>query len=73
MRWKQFFTPVDNVEPEQIKEFISKNKGGDYTLLDVRQSKEYEKSRIPGAKLIPLPELTDRLDELDAEKPVYVY
>ncbi|MBW1643029.1 MAG: sulfurtransferase, partial [Deltaproteobacteria bacterium] len=44
-----------------------------YTLLDVRQEGEYEQSRIPGATLIPLPELMDRLDELDPEKPVITY
>lgn len=46
---------------------------GDYTLLDVRQPKEYANTHIPGAKLIPLPELADRLDELDPGKPVVTY
>jgi rhodanese-related sulfurtransferase len=40
-------------------------------LLDVRQT-EYER-RIPGAKLIPLPQLADSLSELDPEKPTIVY
>jgi len=34
---------------------------------------EYEKARIPGAMLVPLPELPDRLGELDPEKPFIVY
>ena len=42
-------------------------------LLDVRQPGEYEKARIPGAVLIPLPELLDRLDELDSTKPLIAY
>ncbi|MCD6274170.1 MAG: rhodanese-like domain-containing protein [Deltaproteobacteria bacterium] len=39
----------------------------------MRQPSEYEKSHIPGAKLIPLPQINDRFDELDPEKPTIVY
>ena len=73
MRWKQFFTPVENMDAEQARNFMINRKEGDYTLLDVRQNAEYEKSRIPGARLVPLPQLANRLDELDPEKPVIVY
>jgi rhodanese-related sulfurtransferase/rubrerythrin len=47
--------------------------GDAFTLLDVRQPEEYESEHLPGAKLIPLPELSGRLPELDAEKPTLVY
>jgi len=73
MRWKQFFVPVKNMGPDKAREFIAARKEGEYTLLDVRQPGEYGRSRIPGGVLIPLPELTDRLEELDPEKPVIVY
>jgi len=73
MRWRQFFTPVKNMDAAKAKLFISEQKEGEYTLLDVRQPKEYENSRIPGATLIPLPQLTDRLGELNRDKPVLVY
>ena len=73
MRWKQFLTPVKNMDTEEARAYIDNNKEGTFTLLDVRQPGEYEKSRIPGAKLMPLPELTDRLGELDPEKPVIAY
>ncbi len=73
MKWKNLFSPVKNIDPEGARDFISSYKEGSYTLLDVRQPKEYEKHRIPGAKLIPLPNLMDRLDELDPAKPVIVY
>jgi rhodanese-related sulfurtransferase len=49
------------------------HKEGTYTLLDVRQPSEYEKGRIPGSKLIPLPELASRMGELDPQKPVIAY
>jgi rhodanese-related sulfurtransferase len=61
------------MDPEETKAFMAKHKEGAFTLLDVRQPGEYEKSRIPGAKLIPLPELSDGMRELDPEKPVIVY
>ncbi len=73
MRWKQFLTPVNSMIPEEAKEYISTHEEGSYTLLDVRQMKEYEAEHIPGSKLIPLPELSDRLTELDPESPTIVY
>ena len=73
MLWKQFFTPVENMEAGEAKDFINARKEGAYTLLDVRQPSEYEGQHIPGAKLIPLTELPNRLGELDAEKPLIVY
>ena len=73
MRWKQFFTPTGSMETEEARAYMTGHKEGTYTLLDVRQPWEYEKARIPGSLLIPLPKLTDRLKELDPEKPTIVY
>lgn len=42
------------------------------TLLDVRNPDEYEEKHIPGAILIPLGELGDRLDEVPKASPLYV-
>jgi len=64
---------VKDMAAEEAKAYIGQHREGSYTLLDVRQPGEYEKARIPGAKLIPLPELPDRLKELDPEKPVMTY
>ena len=73
MKWKQFLTPVGSMDTAEAKVYMDEQKEGTFTLLDVRQPGEYEKTRIPGAKLIPLPELTDRLGELDPEKPLITY
>ena len=73
MKWKEFLTPVKSINTPEARDFIEEHKEGSFTLLDVRQPGEYENSRIPGAKLIPLPELSDRLKELDPEKPVIAY
>jgi rhodanese-related sulfurtransferase len=43
------------------------------TLLDVRQPFEYQEMHIPGARLVPLAELPDRLEEIDKTRPVLVY
>lgn len=50
--------------PEQIADGI---------LLDVRSGKEFKNWSIPGSINIPLRELRSRLDELQTERPIYVY
>jgi sulfur-carrier protein adenylyltransferase/sulfurtransferase len=73
MAWKDFLVPVKSMEAEELRAYIKGHKEGSYTLLDVRQPSEYEKVRIPGAKLIPLPELMTRFRELDPQKPLIAY
>jgi rhodanese-related sulfurtransferase/rubrerythrin len=59
--------------PDEARDFINRNRQGSYVLLDVRQPAEYEEMHLPGAKLVPLGELDERLDELDRDKPVMAY
>lgn len=73
MRWKQFFTPVQSFNAIEADEYMKRSNANAYTLLDVRQPKEYESEHLPGAKLIPLPDLGQRIDELNAESPTIVY
>jgi rhodanese-related sulfurtransferase len=73
MKWKQLLTPTESLEASDLRAFIAEQPEGSYTLLDVRQPGEYEESHIPGSLLIPLPELTDRIRELDPEKPTIIY
>jgi rhodanese-related sulfurtransferase len=42
-------------------------------LLDVRADHEWEAGRIAGAAHVPLPELPQRLGEIDKDRPVVVY
>jgi len=42
-------------------------------LVDVRADHEWEAGRIAGAKHVPLPELPQRTDEIDSDRPVVVY
>ncbi len=73
MKWMQFFTPAQSIDFKQTKTMIADAGADAVTILDVRQPGEYQQSHIPGAILIPLPELGDRLGEIDPEKPVLVY
>jgi rhodanese-related sulfurtransferase len=41
-------------------------------VLDVRNPDEYEAAHVPGAVLIPLPELAGRVDEVPPADPIYV-
>ena len=44
-----------------------------FELIDVREAFEYEIARIDGAKLIPLGEIAQRMDELRCEQPIVVH
>ena len=41
-------------------------------LIDVRRPDEFEVARVPGARLIPLGDLVERIDEVPTEGTVYV-
>jgi len=73
MGLKELFSPIPNISATDAKKYADEHREGDFTLLDVRQPMEYKHSHIPGAKLIPLPELFERVNELDPKKPVVVY
>jgi rhodanese-related sulfurtransferase/rubrerythrin len=73
MRWRQFFTPVNSMTPDQARDLVRDTPVEELTLLDVRQPKEYEQGHIPGAKLIPLSDLSERLHEIDPKKSTVVY
>lgn len=42
-------------------------------LIDVRSEQEFAAGALPGARLVPLPTLRERLGELDPSRAVYVY
>jgi rhodanese-related sulfurtransferase/rubrerythrin len=70
---KKLFTPVTSLDAEEARQYMAEHPEGSYVLLDVRQPGEYEEEHIPGAKLIPLPQLADAYPELDPEKPTLVH
>ena len=64
---------VINIFPDELEEFRAKTRERNYLLIDVRQPREYSEGHIPGAKLIPLPEIESRLDEIDPGKDLVFY
>jgi rhodanese-related sulfurtransferase len=42
-------------------------------LIDVRADHEWEMGRIEGAKHLPLAELSERIEEIEKERPVVLY
>jgi rhodanese-related sulfurtransferase len=42
------------------------------TLIDVREPHEYTEAHVPGAQLIPLGTVPDRVDEVPTDRQVYV-
>lgn len=64
---------VTNIYPDELEEFRSKTRERDYLLIDVRQPQEFREGHIPGAQLIPLPEIESRMGELDQDKNLVVY
>lgn len=64
---------IRSLTSDEIKTILNGNKKGEFLLLDVRQSEEYEASHIPGAMLMPLGELEARQGELDRNKKIIAY
>jgi rhodanese-related sulfurtransferase len=73
LNWKQLFRPVESMKADEARNYLAGHGEGTYNLVDVRQPGEYEKSHIPGAQLIPLPDLGSSLQKLDSQKPTIVY
>jgi rhodanese-related sulfurtransferase len=58
--------------PEIDVDLLEHHRAAGAPLIDVRQPDEYEEAHVPGAKLIPLGDLPDRLDEIPTDAPVYL-
>jgi rhodanese-related sulfurtransferase len=68
-----YFKPVSTWSPEEVRQFLKEKNPEEYNLVDVRTPKEYEGGHLPGARLIPVAEVANRLSELDPNKPTIVY
>lgn len=64
---------IQDVEPVQLHEILETCVDGDCPeIVDVREPWEYRQGHVPGALLIPLGQLSARLNELNPERPVAV-
>ena len=62
---------IPEISPHELKRRM--DAGERFELIDVREPFEYEIARIDRAKLIPLGEIAERLDELKREEPIIVH
>jgi len=73
--WEEYGLPVtsgdvEDLQPRDLQAMLSN--GAQPVVLDVREPWEYQMGHVPGARLIPLGELSRRLGELDPEQPIAV-
>jgi rhodanese-related sulfurtransferase/rubrerythrin len=61
------------VSVAQLRDYMARHGENEYLLVDVRQPDEYAKGHIPGAVLIPLGEIPERLRELPVDRDIVVY
>ena len=59
---------VQDISAQQLKELLKNREK--LEIIDVREPTEYRIIRLKGSKLIPMNELTGRLDEIDWSKKV---
>jgi sulfur-carrier protein adenylyltransferase/sulfurtransferase len=73
MRWRQFLTPITSLNFEQFNSYMIGEEVDNITIIDVRQPNEYQNGHIPGAILMPLPQLVEKINNIDTHKPTVVY
>lgn len=64
---------IKDLSPEALRQFIQDHHEKEYALIDVRQPGEYEQGHIPGARLLPLPELVQTMEALPRGKKMVFY
>jgi sulfur-carrier protein adenylyltransferase/sulfurtransferase len=62
---------IPTMSPHELKRKMDAREP--FELIDVREAFEYEIARIGGAKLIPLGEIAERVNELQRERPIVVH
>ncbi|MBF0539611.1 MAG: hypothetical protein HQL03_15310 [Nitrospirae bacterium] len=68
-----FYRKIPTRSAEELRSIINGQHRDSYSVVDVRQPQEYERGHIPGAVLIPLGEIPQRMSELQPNKPTIVY
>jgi DNA-binding transcriptional ArsR family regulator/rhodanese-related sulfurtransferase len=61
------------VDAAAREELIAQIEAGEVTLVDTRPAREFEEGHLPGARSIPLDELSRRVGELPRDREVVAY
>jgi hydroxyacylglutathione hydrolase len=75
--WEAYGLPltsgdVQDIEPKELHKLLESGNGDTPIVLDVREPWEFAQGHVPGAELIPLGELIQRVGELEQGRPVAV-
>ena len=62
---------ADEITPAQVKARLAR--GEEFTLIDVREPFEWDIAHIEGAKLIPLGQIEERIDELEPDADIVLH
>jgi rhodanese-related sulfurtransferase/rubrerythrin len=64
---------IEDLLPDELRQFMARTGEKDYVLIDVRQPQEYAIAHIPGATLLPLMDLESRLFDLPTDRRLVFY
>ena len=62
---------VDNITPERVKQLM--DAGEKLLFIDMRPLKEYQQTRLPGARSMPIAEVATRFSEIPKTGRVVLY
>jgi rhodanese-related sulfurtransferase len=62
---------VDNLPADRVKQLL--DAGEKLTFIDMRPAKEYQQTRLPGAKSLPIAEVANRFGEIPKTGRVVLY
>ena len=72
--WEQSGKEIDTIESISADEFAQRRKvGPNAAIVDVRKPDEYESEHVEGAKNIPLDSLSEQMNQIWRDAPVYVH
>jgi rhodanese-related sulfurtransferase len=70
---ERYYSDPDGLVPIDRETLVSRARQGDVVVIDVRPEDEYLAGHLPGARSIPIAELTKRLESLPKEKEIVAY
>jgi len=70
---REYFAHRGALEAVQGDELVRRVRSGEVTVLDVRPAEEFRAGHIPGARSVPITELSARLQEIPKDRDVVAY
>ena len=68
--WSKSSKPIDRIETTSLKDMKNELKNGKITVVDVRESHEFDTERIPSSVSIPLTGLNESISSIDISKKI---